>query len=113
MHLSQLQAYGLTLAIEGAAAFLIAPRFAVSRRRAAAAAILGSAASHPVFWNAVYWLYGILGRFTVPLLEGVVVAAEALAYRALATRSLTRAFALSFLANLASYVTGVVLTQWL
>ncbi len=113
MHLSQIEAYGLTLAIEGAAAFMIAPRFAVSRRRAAAAAILGSAASHPVFWSAVYGLYGTFGRFTVPLLEGVVVAAEALVYRGVATRSLARAFALSFLANLASYVIGLVLTQWL
>lgn len=113
MHLSQIEAYGLTLAIEGVAAFLIAPRLVVPPRRAAAAAVLGSALSHPVFWNAVYGLYGTLGRFTVPLLEGVVVAGEALAYRAVATRSWWRAFALSFLANLASYVTGLVLTQWL
>lgn len=113
MVLSQLEAFGLTLAIEGAAALLIAPWFGVPRARAALAAVLGSALSHPAFWNAVYWLYGALGRFTVPLLEGVVVAGEALAYRALATRSWRRAFALSFLANLASYVIGLVLTEWL
>jgi hypothetical protein len=111
--LSQLEAYGLTLAIEGVAAFLIAPRLGVPGRRAALAAVAGSALSHPVFWSATYALYGTLGRFTIPLLEGVVVAGEGLLYRAIATRDLWRAFALSFVANLASYVIGLVLTEWL
>jgi len=113
MVLSQLEAYGLTLAIEGAAAFLIAPWLGARRGRAALAAILGSALSHPLFWNAVHWLYGMFGKLTVPLLEGAVVAGEALVYRAIATRTLIRAFALSFLVNLASYITGLVLTEWL
>ncbi|MFO1187050.1 MAG: hypothetical protein U1E87_06110 [Alphaproteobacteria bacterium] len=113
MVLSQLEAYGLTLAIEGVAAFVIAPRFGVSGVRAAAAAILGSAWAIRCSGARSDWFYGALGRLTVPALEGVVVAAEALLYRAIATRSWGRAFALSLLANLASYLIGLVLTDWL
>jgi hypothetical protein len=111
VRLSQLEAYALTLAIEGAAAFLLAPYLGMKRRPAALAAIVGSALSHPVFWSAALGLTPLLGRLTVPLLEGVVVAGESLAYRGLATTSWRKALALSLLANLASYLTGLVLAE--
>jgi hypothetical protein len=111
VRLSQPEAYALTLVIEGAVAFFLAPRLGVNGRRAALAAIVGSALSHPIFWSAAHGLAPLLGRLTVPLLEAVVVAGESLAYRGLATKSWRAALVLSLLANLASYLTGLVLAE--
>lgn len=109
MRLSQMVAYGLTLAVEGAVAYVLAPRFGVGPRRAALAAIVGSALTHPLLWSGAYWLYPLFRRLTVPLLELVVVGAESLAYRGLATSSWRTALWLSFLVNLTSYFLGEVL----
>ncbi len=109
MRLSQLEAYAITLAVEAAVAALLARRFGANWRRAALAAALGSALTHPVFWNAAYWLYPALKGFAVPLLEALVIAVESAGYRLLATPRWRTALILSALANAASWLMGALL----
>lgn len=109
MHLSQPVAYALTLAIEGGMAYVLAHRFGAGPRRAAIAAILGSAVTHPLLWKGAYLLYPMFHRLTVPLLELCVVGAESIAYRALAARDWQTAMWLSFLVNLTSYFAGEII----
>jgi hypothetical protein len=109
MRLSQLEAYAITLAVEAAVAALLARRFKANSRRAALAAALGSALTHPIFWRAAFWLYPALKGFTVPALEAVVIAAESIGYRLLATRRWREALILSALVNAASWLTGALL----
>jgi uncharacterized membrane protein len=109
MKLSQLEASAVTIAIEAATAALLAPHFGANSRRAALAAALGSALTHPVFWYAAYWLYPMLKGFGVPLLETLVITLESVGYRLLATSRWRTALALSVLANAASWLTGYFL----
>jgi len=106
MTLTQTEAFVLTLLIEGAAAFLLAPRFKVNSWRAATAAVVGSAISHPIFWPSTFALFGRLGPFTVPVLEAVVVLFESVGYRLIATRSWRTAIILSALVNSLSWLAG-------
>ena len=109
MTLTQTEAFALTLLIEGVAAFLLAPRFAVNSWRASGAAILGSAISHPIFWPSTYALFPVLGALTVPVLEIVVVLFESIAYRLIATKSWRSALILSALVNFSSWLIGFAL----
>ena len=109
MKVTQLEAYAITLALEAAVAALLAPRFEANSRRAALAAALGSAVTHPVFWPAAYWLYPALKGFAVPALEAAVIIAESAGYRLLATPRWRNALILSALANAASWLTGALL----
>lgn len=109
MTLTQTQAFVLTLVIEAAAAWLLAPRFRVKSWRAAAAAVIGSALSHPVFWSAALALYPRLGWATVPSLEILVVLFESLAYRLIATKSWRHALLLSAIVNFISWLAGFLL----
>lgn len=109
MKLTQLEAYAITLAVEAAVAALLAQRFKANSRRAALAAAGGSALTHPVLWNAAYWLYPALKGFAIPLLEVVVILAESAGYRLIATPRWRSALVLSAFSNAASWLTGVVL----
>lgn len=109
MTLTQTEAFVLTLLIEGIAAALLAPRFAVNSWRAAAAAVIGSALSHPVFWPSTFLLYPRLGPMTVPMLEILVVLFESLAYRLIATKSWRNALLLSAIVNFVSWLAGFLL----
>ena len=109
MTLTQTEAFALTLLIEGAAAYLLAPKFAVNSWRAAAAAVIGSAISHPVLWPSVLALFPWLGALTVPILELLVVLFESAAYRVIATKSWRTALILSAIINFLSWLAGFLL----
>ena len=109
MTLTQTEAFVLTLLIEGIAAYLLAPRFAVNSWRAAGAAVVGSALSHPLLWQGVLALFPRLGAFTVPILEILVVLFESIAYRLIATKSWRTALILSTIVNFLSWLAGFLL----
>jgi hypothetical protein len=104
----QLEAYLLTMLVEGIAALPLARLFGVISWRASVSAILASAISHPIFWWAAYATFGYLGPYTTPALEGLVVLFESAFYRMLATKSWPRALALSALVNFASWLAGQI-----
>jgi len=106
MHLTQLEAFALTLAVESVAAVALAPAFQVSRGRAALSAVLGSSLTHPVLWLVFYKVYAALGALTTPALEALVFLAEAPFYRFIAKAKWTEALLLSFLVNAASWAAG-------
>jgi hypothetical protein len=106
MRLSQLEAYAITLAVEAVVAAILSARFGANSRRAALAAFVGSALTHPPFWYAAHWLYPALKGFAVPLLEAVVIVVEGIGYRLLATTRWGTALLLSALANAASWLIG-------
>ena len=109
MTLTQTEAFALTLLIEGVAAYLLAPRFAVNSWRAAAAAVIGSALSHPALWQGALALFPWLGAFTVPILELLVVLFESIAYRIIATKIWRIALSLSAIVNFLSWLAGFLL----
>jgi hypothetical protein len=109
MTLTQTEAFVLTLLIEGAAAYLLAPRFSVNSWRAATAAVIGSTISHPVLWPSALALFPQLGPLTVPILEFLVVLFESVAYRLIATRSWRTALILSAIVNFLSWLAGFLL----
>ncbi len=106
MILSQLEAMGLTLAIEGAVAAALAPAFARSALLCAGAAIVGSCITHPILWAVYYDAQALIGPMTAPLLEAAIIAAETLAYRFIATPRWDEAALFSFAANFASWGAG-------
>lgn len=106
MPLTQLEAFGLTLAVESLAAIALAPAFRIKRKDAVLAAVLGSTMTHPQLWYWFYQIYDTLGRGTVPVLEAFVVLGEAPYYRFLAGARWSHAFILSLLINAASYGAG-------
>ena len=106
MTLTQTEAFALTLLIEGVAAYLLAPQFKVNSWRAAAAALIGSAISHPVLWPSAFALFPYLGALTVPTLELGVVLFESVAYRLIATKSWRTALILSAIINFLSWLGG-------
>jgi hypothetical protein len=106
MHLTQLEAFGLTLAVESVAAVALAPAFGISRGRAVLSAVLGSSLTHPLLWWSFYKVYAVLGALTTPALEAVVILAEAPFYRVLATPKWTEALLLSLLVNATSWAAG-------
>jgi len=109
MTVTQLEAFGLTLAIEGAVAAALAVQFKLRPLAAVAAAIVGSTVTHPLLWYVHPRMVDILGDLTTPVLEGAVIALETLPYRALATRRWDEAALLSLLANAASWWIGEII----
>ena len=106
MHLTQLEAFAITLGVESIAAAALAPAFRVKPHLAILSAVLGSTFTHPVVWYGFYKLYPVLSVATVPALETFAIAAEAPFYRVLAKVKWTEAFLLSVLVNTASWWTG-------
>ena len=106
MDLTQLQAFGLTLAVESVAAMALAPSFQITRSRAVLSAVLGSTVTHPLLWLSFYKVYPLLGVATTPILEGVVILVEAPFYRFLAKARWLEALLLSLLINAASWAAG-------
>jgi len=106
MHLTQLEAFALTLAVESVAAAVLAPAFKITRTRAILSACLGSTFTHPLLWYGFYRVYPYLGAPTVPALEALVIVAEAPFYRVIAKTRWDESFLLSVLVNAASWWTG-------
>ncbi len=106
MHLTQLDAFGITLAVEAVAAAALSPAFKVERVRAALSGVLGSTFTHPVLWWVFPQVYAHLGAATTPTLEVLVMIAEAPFYRFIAKAAWRESFLLSVLVNAASWWTG-------
>lgn len=107
----QLDAWALTLVVEGLVAALIARRFGITPSRAARAAIAGSLTTHPFVWWAHFQLIHTCGYWpTLGLIECIAVFGEAPFYR-LAGASWGRAVVISLLVNAASVLVG--LSPWL
>jgi hypothetical protein len=112
MRTGQLEAWTLTLVVEGVAAAAMARAFGVEPSRAARAAIAGSLVSHPVVWWLFYCLVYRIGYWpTFAVVEGFAVLSETPFYR-LAGASWPRALLLSFLVNASSVLVGFA-RQWL
>jgi hypothetical protein len=103
---TQIEAMLLTFAVEALVAAVLAIPFRLAPHRCALAAVAGSAVTHPILWAIFYDVDDVLGALTTPTLEFAIIAAESIAYRALATRSWTEALLLSLLANAASWGAG-------
>lgn len=106
MHLTQLEAFAITLAIESVTAVALAPAFQLARGRAVLSAVFGSSLTHPALWYVFYDVYGVMGTMTTPALEALVILAEAPFYRYIAGVKWTEAFLLSLLINAASWAAG-------
>jgi hypothetical protein len=104
--LTQFEAMGLTLVLEAAVAAALAFPLARNPLRCAAAAIVASCLTHPILWAIFYDVVPYLGAYTTPVLEFVIMAAETLAYRAIATPRWSEAALLSIIANAASWGAG-------
>lgn len=96
----------LTYAIEAVVAAVLAPAFGRVALMCAAAAIAGTTVTHPILWAVFYDVQAIYGEVATPVLEGIVMAAETVAYRLLATTRWDEAALLSVLANAASWWAG-------
>lgn len=106
MTLTQLDAFGLTLLIEAPVAAALGWSLKLSPWRCALAAVAGSALTHPILWAVFHAADEYFGAYGTPVLEALVIAAETLAYRALATKQWPEAALLSLLANAASWGAG-------
>ncbi|MEQ1867433.1 MAG: hypothetical protein ABL996_22575 [Micropepsaceae bacterium] len=104
--LTQLEAYGLTLAIEATVAAALGRALKLDPRACALAAVVGSTITHPTLWAIYRSAQEYLGAQTTPVLEGLIMAAEAIAYRAIATKRWPQAALLSVIANGASWGAG-------
>lgn len=109
MHLTQLEAFGLTLGVEALAAVALAPSFGLKGREAAFAGVIASTLTHPQVWLWYYELYRLTGALTTPAMEALVIVAEAPFYRYIAGARWTEAFLLSLLINAASWWAGEVI----
>ena len=112
MTLTQLEAMGLTLVIEGAVAAALGPLIGRKSHLCAAAAIVGSCVTHPILWAVFYSAMEILGAWTTLVLEATVMLAETFGYRALATPRWSEAAVLSALVNAASWGAGELIYAW-
>lgn len=106
MTLTQTEAMALTLVIESAVAASMAIAYRRTAWLCAAAAVLGSCVTHPILWAVFHDVAAVLGNATTPALETVIIAAETLAYRAIATTRWDEALLFSFVANFASWFAG-------
>jgi hypothetical protein len=106
MRPGQLEAWTLTLGVEGVAAAALSRLFGLAPLRGARAAIAGSLVSHPIVWWLFYELIGSLDYWaTLAVVEGFAVLSEAPFYR-LAGATWPRALAISLLVNAASVLAG-------
>lgn len=106
MTLTQTEAMALTLVIEGAVAAGMGGAWGRTAWLCAVAAIVASCITHPILWAVFHDATQILGNATTPALETVIIAVEALAYRAVATMRWDEALLFSFAANFASWFAG-------
>lgn len=102
----QMEAWAITLVVEGLAAAALGRLFGLAPSRAALAAVAGSLVSHPIVW----WMYFELVRDltywpTFAVVEAFAVLSEAPFYR-LAGARWGAALALSFLVNASSVLAG-------
>lgn len=106
MRPGQLEAWLLTLAVEGVVAAVLARLFGVAPSRAARAAVAGSLVSHPVVWWLFYEVVRDIGYWpTFAVVEGFAVASEAPFYR-LARARWPAALFISFFVNASSVLAG-------
>jgi len=106
MTLTQTEAMALTLVIESAVAAGMGRAYGLTIWLCAAAAVVASCITHPTLWAIYHDAYQLLGTATTPALETVIIAAETLAYRAIATKRWDEALLFSFAANFASWFAG-------
>ena len=106
MTLTQTEAMALTLVIEATVAAALAPAYKRTIWLCAASAVLGSCITHPILRAVFHDVTAVLGNATTPALETVIIAAETLAYRAIATTRWDEALLFSFVANFASWFAG-------
>lgn len=106
MILTQLQAYGITMAVEAGVCLAIAPFFGAKRWRVALVAIGATALTHPTIWHGAHWVHRWAGDFTIAIIEAFAVLAEMVAYRVFATPLWRDAFLLSLIANIVSFGLG-------
>jgi hypothetical protein len=106
MTLTQTEAMALTLVLEGAVAAGMGYAYRRTIWLCAAAAILASCITHPILWAVFHDVTLWLGNATTPALETLIIAAEALAYRTLATTRWDEALLFSFAANVVSWFAG-------
>jgi hypothetical protein len=104
--LTQIEAFALTLLIEAAVSACLAWRLALSPLTCALAALAASSFTHPTLWAVFADASTILGAWTTPLLEAVIMAAETPFYRAIAAARWRDAALLSILVNAASWGAG-------
>ena len=110
MHLTQIDAYLLTFAVEGSAAFALAPLVGMGRVRAAVAAVLGSAVTHPIVWAGALALYPLWpASLVILLMEAFAAAAETVAYRVATRADWARCALISISVNALSWGLGVVI----
>jgi hypothetical protein len=101
----------LTYLIEAIAAVALAPALRLSPLKCAGAAIAGSTLTHPILWAVFAPAHSLIGPLTTPILEALVVLAEAPAYRFLATPRWDDALLLSLLVNAASWGVGELIYE--
>lgn len=106
MTLTQLDAFALTLAIEATVAAGIGRALRLDPLRCALAAVIASTLTHPTLWAVYRTAQDYLGAHTIPILEALIMAAETIAYRAIATKRWREAALLSIAANAASWGAG-------
>ncbi|NWH08668.1 MAG: hypothetical protein HXY22_08520 [Alphaproteobacteria bacterium] len=108
--MTQIEAYLLSLIIEGIAATGIAMVMAGQKRRAALAAMVGTTLTHPFVWQGALLLYPVLGYVpTLLVVEAGAVVAEAGGYRLFAVQGWGLALFYSLIANGASFLIGLML----
>lgn len=96
----------LTLAIEAPIAAALAIWLGRAPVFGAFAAIAGSCLTHPILWAVFADAEPLFGALRTPVLEGLVMAAETVAYRAMVTPRWTEAVIFSVAANVASWAAG-------
>ncbi|MCE9523636.1 MAG: hypothetical protein K8S25_14550 [Alphaproteobacteria bacterium] len=109
MTLTQLDAFALTLLIEATVAAALGRALKLDPLRCALAAVAASSLTHPTLWAIYRPAQDYLGTHTISILEGLILATETLAYRALATSRWLFALLLSVVANGASWGAGAII----
>lgn len=114
--MSQPVALALTLLFEACAVLLWRARFGAppGAGRLVLTAVCASLLTHPFAWWANVALVGHVAPWPrAAMIEAAVIAAEALAYRALAPLPMGRAVAVSAWANAVSFGLGLLALLWL
>lgn len=107
--MTQIDAFALTLIIEGCAALAVGRALGLQMSACALAAMLGSMLTHPVLWMVFHDVHAVVGPLTTPLLEMAVFLAEAPVYRLVAGCRWIDALLASLLVNAASWGAGEVI----
>jgi pimeloyl-ACP methyl ester carboxylesterase len=109
--ISQIEAMAFSMGVEAVVAFALALTHGRGTAgMAAAAAILGTALTHPIVWQGALALYPVAPYWVViALVESVAVFGEWPVYMFLTGFLWRRALIVSFLANAASFGLGLYL----